>query len=184
MTPRMYPYTIDNGAGERLTFLRRVSDPAGDWLEVENVVRPGGGPPMHTHYHQDEALTVRQGRIAYQRPGEAPQYAGVGETVAFRAGEPHRFWNPGADDLHCTGHVRPADNIEYFLTELYASQRRRGGRGPDPFEAAFLAWHFRTEFGMEEIPAFVRRFILPVQVALGTALGKYRRYAGAPVPVR
>ena len=28
-----YPHTIENGAGERLTFVRRVEDPAGDRLE-------------------------------------------------------------------------------------------------------------------------------------------------------
>ena len=78
-----YPHTIDNGAGERLTFLRRVSGPRGDRLEGENVVAPGAGPPMHVHHYQEEALTVREGRIGYQRPGQAPQYAGPGETVVF-----------------------------------------------------------------------------------------------------
>ena len=38
---------------------------------------------MHVHYCQDEALTVRTGRIGYQRLGEAPQFAGPGETVVF-----------------------------------------------------------------------------------------------------
>lgn len=179
-----YPHTIENGAGERLTFLRRVRGDAGDWLEVENLIKPGSGPPMHVHHRQEEALTVQQGRLAYQRPGESPRYAGAGETVVFEAGEPHRFWNAGEDDLRCTGYVRPADNLEYFLTEVYASQRRSGGRRPDPFDAAFLAHRYRSEFGMVEIPAFVRRFVLPVQVMIGNVLGKYRRYADAPAPVR
>ena len=95
MSRYTYPHTIDNGAGERLTFLRRVPGSAGDRLEVENVVKPGAGPPMHVHYYQEEALTVQQGRIGYQRPGEPPQFAGPGESVAFKAGEPHRFWNAG-----------------------------------------------------------------------------------------
>jgi hypothetical protein len=43
-----YPHTIDNGGGERLTFLRRVQGPHGERLEVENTVAPGAGPPMHT----------------------------------------------------------------------------------------------------------------------------------------
>ncbi len=47
-----YPHTVENGAGERITFVRRVLDPAGDRLEVENVVMPGSGPPMHVHYYQ------------------------------------------------------------------------------------------------------------------------------------
>src|SRR5918998_2534528 len=71
-----YPHTIENGAGERITFVRRVQAPSGDRLEVENLVKPGSGPPMHVHYHQEEALTVRQGRIGYQRGGGAPRVAG------------------------------------------------------------------------------------------------------------
>lgn len=51
-----YPHTIENGGGEQLTFVRLVQDPEGDWLEVENLVQPGGGPPMHTHHRQAESL--------------------------------------------------------------------------------------------------------------------------------
>jgi mannose-6-phosphate isomerase-like protein (cupin superfamily) len=179
-----YPHTIENGHGERITFLRRVRTPQGEMLEVENSVTAGVGPPMHVHYQQEESLTVVEGKMAYQRPGEEPRYAGPGETVTFAAGEAHRFWNAGEGDLRCTGYIRPPDSVEYFLGELYASQKRSGGGRPDPFEAAYLAWRYRDEFGMVEIPAFVRRFIFPVQVTLGTLLGKYRKYAGAPPPVR
>ena len=125
-----YPHTIENGAGERLTFIRVVRDPAGAWLEVENTVKPGAGPPMHVHHRQEEALTVQEGRLAYQEPGEDARYAVEGETVVFKAGVPHRFWNPGSRDLRCRGYVRPADSLEYFLTEIYASQRRNGGTRP------------------------------------------------------
>ena len=173
-----YPHTIDNGAGERLTFLRRI----GDRLEVENVVKPGSGPPMHVHHHQQEALTVEQGRIGYQRPGEPPHFAERGETVVFAPGEAHRFWNAGKEDLRCTGYIEPADNVEYFLTAMYASQREHGGR-PGPFDAAFLARRFRSEVGIAEIPALVQRLVFPVLVTVGRPLGKYRRYADAPEPV-
>ena len=37
---------------------------------------------------------------------------------------------------------------------------------------------------MVEIPAPARTFVLPLQVALGTVLGMYRKYADAPEPVR
>ena len=77
----VYPHTIDNGAGERITFLRKVSSPSGDRLEIQSVVTPGAGPPMHVHHHQVEALTVEQGRIGYQRLGEPPQF---GEPGAAR----------------------------------------------------------------------------------------------------
>ncbi len=179
-----YPHTIENGAGERITFLRAVPRPGGDRLEVENVVAPGAGPPMHVHHYQVEALTVEHGRIGYQRPGEPPQFAGPGETVAFKPGDAHKFWNAGEDDLRCTGHIEPAGSVEYLLTELFASMKRRGTPQPDPLDAAFLMWRYRDEFTLLEIPALVRRFVLPAQVAVGTLLGKYRKYADAPGPVR
>lgn len=183
-TSYTHPHTIENGAGERLTFIRRVEDSAGDRLEVESVVKPGSGPPMHVHHYQEEALTVEQGRVAYQRPGEPPQFAERGETVVFSPGEAHRFWNPGNEDLHLTGYIQPADNVEYFLTAIYESQRENGGSPPGPFEAAFLARRFRSEFGMVEIPAVVQRFVFPVLVIVGRLLGKYRKYADAPEPAK
>ena len=184
MVRNSHPHTIDNGGGERLTFLRRLQGPHGERLEVDNTVAPGAGPPMHSHRYQTEALTVVQGRIGYQRLGQAPQYAGPGETVTFRPGESHKFWNAGQDELRCTGYVEPPDNIEYFLTELYASTKRNGGKRPDPFDAAFLMRRYRSEFAMLEIPAAVQRLVFPVQVAVGRLLGRYRKYADAPEPVR
>src|SRR4051794_34273884 len=111
MSSYTYPHTIENGAGgERLTFLRRIEDGAGGRLEVENVVKPGFGPPLHVHHHQSESLTVVEGRVGYQLEGEEPGFAGPGESVTFEAGQVHRFWNAGESDLHCTGHIEPADN--------------------------------------------------------------------------
>jgi quercetin dioxygenase-like cupin family protein len=177
-----YPHTIENGAGERITFLRRVE--GSDRLEVENIVKPGSGPPMHVHRLQAEALTVQEGRIGYQRPGEEPRFAGPGETVVFEPGEAHKFWNAGEEDLRCSGYVEPADNLEYFLGALYESQRKSGGGRPNPFDAAFLARRYRSEFGMLEIPAIVQRLAFPLLVAVGRLLGRYGKYADAPVPRR
>ena len=129
MSTYTYPHTIENGAGERLTFVRRVQDPAGDRLEVENLVKPGSGPPMHVHNHQEEALTIRQGRLGYLRSGGQPRFAGPGETIVFEPGEAHKFWNAGGEDLLGTGYIRPADNVEYFLTAIFESQRMRGEAG-------------------------------------------------------
>lgn len=177
-----YPHTIDNGGGERITFARSVAGAAGERLEGDNVVTPGSGPPMHVHHFLDEVFTVEEGRIGYQRLGEPPQFAGPGETVVFKPGEAHRFWNAGGGDLRCTSSMEPADNVEYILTEIFASSKRRGGRGPDPFDFAFLARRYRSEYAASDIPAFVQRFVFPVIVAIGRLLGRYERYADAPDP--
>jgi mannose-6-phosphate isomerase-like protein (cupin superfamily) len=179
-----YPHTIENGGGERITFLRRVSDATGERLEVENVVSPGGGPPMHVHHLQSEGLTVRHGRLGWQRPGQEPVYAEAGESIVFAAGDPHRFWNAGEGELRCSGFITPPHNVEYFLAALYDSQKRSGGKRPSPFDAAFLATRYRSEFGMLAIPPLVQRILFPLLVAVGRMLGKFDRYADAPQPVR
>ena len=179
-----YPHTIDNGIGERLTFLRRVAGANGDRLEVENEVSAGKGPIMHVHHRQDEGLTVLSGRVGYQRLGQDAQFAGPGESVAFKAGDAHKFWNAGTEPLRCTGYIEPADNVEYFLEKIYESQRSEGSERPNAFDAAFLSRRYRNEFGMLEIPAAVQRIVFPILVAIGTMTGRYRKYADAPQPVQ
>jgi quercetin dioxygenase-like cupin family protein len=87
-----YPHTIENGHGERLTFYRRVDTPHGIRVEGDNLVKPGSGPPLHSHRFQEEGFTVVQGRIGYQLQGGAPKFAEAGESVVFPAGVAHRFW--------------------------------------------------------------------------------------------
>jgi len=183
-SPNAYPRTIDNGAGERLTFTRRTHGEAAERLELETVVAPNAGPLMHVHYLQTEALTVVQGRIGYQRPGEPPSFAGPGDTVVFGPGEPHKFWNAGSDELRCTGYVEPPCNAEYLLSAVFESQRRRGGKQPHPLDAAFLVRRYSDEFGLVEIPGAVQRLVFPLMIAVGTLVGRYRKYAAAPPPVQ
>lgn len=178
-----YPFTIDNGAGERLTFAGRVSDARGERVVGEAVVAPGAGPPMHVHHLQDEGFTVVTGRLGYQVAGREPVFAGPGEAVTFPAGQPHRFWNAGDDELRCTAFVAPPGNVEFFLAALFASQKANGGRRPTLLDVAFLTRRYRSEYTLVAIPAAVQRLLFPLLVALGTAAGRYRRYAGAPEPL-
>jgi quercetin dioxygenase-like cupin family protein len=182
MTRYTYPHTIENGAGERITFERKVTGTGGERLEGENVVKPSAGPPMHVHHLQEEVLTVQRGRMGYQRPGEPARYAGPGETVAFAPGEAHKFWNAGDDDLLCVGHIEPVLNVEYFLTEMFASMQRHGGGRPGLFDIAFLATRYRSEFEVLEIPPAVQRVVFPALVTIGRLLGRYERFADAPPP--
>lgn len=179
-----YPHTIENGGGESLTFVARRRDERGEYVEGTNRVSPGAGPPMHVHHLQEEILTVESGRLGYQRPGEPEQFAGPGETVPFAPGDAHRFWNAGDDELVCSGIVRPPDNIEYFLGELFASMKRNGGKRPGIFDTAYLSHRYRSEFEMLEVPKPVRRLVFPAIAAVGRLFGLHRRFADAPEPVR
>lgn len=179
---RPYPYTIDNGHGELLTFKGITQGPDGVRVEAEGVAQPGAGPPMHVHYLQDEAVRVVSGKLGYQVLGEEPQVAGPGQLVVWPAGTPHKWWNAGDEELRSTGWCKPPDNIEFFLGTLFASTKENGGR-PGLFDAAFLLTRYRSEFGMVDMPAMVRHAVIPIVYAAGTVLGKYRKFKDAPEPI-
>lgn len=175
-----YPHTIDNGHGERLTFTGLSAD--GERLEAEGLAQPGAGAPMHVHHLQEEAVRVISGRLGYQAPGGAEQFAGPGDLVVWPPGSAHRWWNAGDTELRSTGWCRPPDNVEFFLGALFASAKANGGR-PGLFDAAFLTTRYRREFTMLEMPAFVRSVVMPLLFVVGTMLGKYEKYQDAPTPV-
>ena len=179
-----YPHTISNGGGEELTFVARKRDERGEYLEVRNRVAPGSGPPMHVHFLQEEGLTVEEGTIGYQVEGEEKTFVGKGERVVFAPGISHKFWNAGESDMLCVGYIRPPDNIEYFLTEIYASTKENGGERPNGFDAAWLAHRYRNEFAITEIPRFVQKTIFPIQRLIGKLMGRYKKYANAPEPIQ
>lgn len=178
-----YPHAIENCIGEKLIFLGIEQEPDGDRLLVENYVQPGGGPVMHVHYLQDEAITVLEGRIGYQLLGGPKQYAEAGETVLFKKGTPHKFWNSGEGVLHCKGWLKPANSVVYFLSALYDAQNKAGSAQPEKYDGAFLMTRYKSEFGLPEIPAFVKKTIIPATYMVGKLLGKYEHFKDAPEPV-
>jgi quercetin dioxygenase-like cupin family protein len=178
------PHTITNPAGERLTFRQLVQEPGGDKLLVENAVKPGHGPVMHTHYLQEEALTVVSGKIGYLIKGQQPQYAEAGQTVIFKPGVAHKFWNAGEDELRCTGYIKPANTIVFFLSSIFAAQNKTGTERPELFDAAYLVTRYTSEYDMNEMPWPVKKIIVPVVYCIGKLLGKYRHFKDAPAPVK
>jgi len=175
-----FPHTIENGAGEQLTFLRVVRDGGAERIEAEGLAKPGAGPPMHVHHLQEEAIAVVSGKMGYQAVGGEPRYAGPGESAVFAPGVGHKWWNAGSDDLRTTGWAKPPLNTAYFLEAIFDSTKRNGGTRPGLFDAVFLTTRYRSEFGMLEIPAPVQRVVFPILYALGHLLGKYARYKDAP----
>lgn len=179
-----FPHTIKSHLGEELIFHRIEMEGDEEKLIVENFVAPNAGPIMHTHYKQDEGLTVLHGKLGYQIQGEEPKYAKVGETIVFKRGIAHRFWNAGEDDLNCFGWIKPANNVVFFLTALYNSINETGTERPNQFDGAFLMHKYRTEFDMPEVPKFVKSVIIPATYGIGKLTGRYKKYKDAPEAVK
>ena len=175
------PYTII-GNGEKLVFTKITVKDGIEYLEGDNEVQPNAGPPMHVHHKQDECLTVTSGIMGYQLHGGEKKYAGPGESVLFKAGIAHKFWNAGTDVLRCSAYITPADNVVYFLSEIFKSSNKNGGR-PGMYDAAFLLNRYKSEFAMLEIPKFVQKTIFPAVLFIGNLVGKNKKFKDAPEPL-
>jgi quercetin dioxygenase-like cupin family protein len=179
-----YPHTIENCLGEKLIFHKIEKEPGGDKLVGENYVQPGSGPVMHTHWLQDECFTVISGRLGYQLSGQPKQFAHAGETVLFKKGTPHQFWNAGDEVLHCKGWVKPAHNMLFFLSGIFAAQNKSGKAQPELFDGAYLLKRYASEYDLTEMPRLVKRVIIPATYYVGKLLGKYKHFKDAPEPVK
>jgi len=179
-----YPRTVENGAGETLVFLGTESMPEGERINITGSARRGAGPPMHVHYLQDEIVTVEAGRVGYQVLGQEQKFAGPGETIAWPAGTAHRWWNAGDTEARMTGWCTPPGNVEYYLTGIFDSMKQNSGKRPNVFDAAFLMTRYKSEFAMVDIPKPVQKILMPLLCAIGSLLGKYRKFKDAPKPVR
>lgn len=175
------PHTIENCIGETLTF--KSYDPETERLNVESFCKPGAGPIMHTHFKQDECLTVVSGKIGYQILGEEEKFAVAGQSVLFERGVPHRFWAAGDEVLHCKGWIKPANTIVYFLSAIYAAQNKSGSGKPESFDGAYLMSKYAAEYDLPEVPRFVKKVIFPMQVMVGKVLGKYKHFKDSPQPL-
>jgi len=179
-----FPHTIQNNHGEVLTFKEIIHEQDGDRVLVENVVAPGAGPIMHTHWLQDEALTVTKGRMGYQVYGQPARFAGEGESIEFKRGTPHRFWNDGTEELKCTGFIKPVNTIVFYLSSIYDAQKKSGSEQPEKFDGAYLLTRYASEYDLPELPKFVKHVILPITCFIGKLLGKYEHFKNAPEPVK
>jgi quercetin dioxygenase-like cupin family protein len=177
------PHTIENGLGEKIIFKEIIHESDGDKVLIEGYCQPKGGPAMHVHYKQDEALTVVSGKMGYQVLGEDPVYLITGQTATFLRNQPHRFWNAGDDELEISSWVKPANSIIFFLSTLYASQKKSGSSRPEAFDGAYLMVRYKSEYGLPELPSFVKNVIMPITYTIGIIIGKYKKFKDAPKPL-
>ena len=178
------PHTIENCVGEKIIFQAIEKTSQGDKVTLEAFCKKGCGPAMHTHFKQEEELTVLSGKMGYQLFGEEPKYANAGDTVLFKRGVAHKFWAEGNDDLYCKGWIMPANTIVFFLSALYAAQNKSCTSEPETFDGAYLMTRYSAEYYIPEIPAFVKKTIIPLTYQIGRVLGKYKHFESAPEPLK
>ena len=139
---------------------------------------------MHVHFKQDEGFTVTKGRIGYQLLNEEEKILEEGQSIVFKRGQAHRFWNAGEGEAVLKGFVKPANTLMFYLTSIYDAQKRGKGGRPDNFDAAYLLTRYKSEYDMLAMPAFVKKIIIPITYQVGKITGKYKKFKDAPMPLK
>lgn len=81
---------------------------------VEDVRRPGDGPPLHRHAREDEIFRVLEGRFRF-RVGEETIEAGPGDTAFLPRAVPHAFINAGEVTGRLLVVLQPGGFEQFFL---------------------------------------------------------------------
>ena len=103
-------------------------DTNGAFAVIEGCTQPGGGPPLHIHYEQDEWWYVIEGEFLFEVDGVEIR-AGAGATVFAPKGSRHAFTNIGTKPARSLVTVVPGGLDEFFVDLDKACPR---GTVPDP----------------------------------------------------
>jgi mannose-6-phosphate isomerase-like protein (cupin superfamily) len=180
------PRVLENQAsGERIVLLRTAEETAGQLLEFELRLAPGGHVPSgHVHPQQEERFTVLEGRAQF-RIGRRTVVAVAGQTITVPPGTAHRFANPGPAEACLLVEVRPALHMQELL-ETAAVLSRGGSRllpgRPRLIDLTLFLDEFEREVRAPVLPNFLAQAVARPLAWIARAAGRDGRYRRLRAP--
>ena len=170
--------------GERLT-LHRTRHPGG-FSELHlagSLPAHREGPPLHVHTFEDEHGEIVSGILSATANGKTLRIA-AGGSATFPKGSAHRWWNAGDEEVVFRGVATPVVDLDRFLQAMFeVLNSGRRGKPPLFYLAHVLYRHRKTQTALI-MPRAVQTVLLPLVVAFGTVLGKYRGQSWPGCPER
>jgi mannose-6-phosphate isomerase-like protein (cupin superfamily) len=124
------------GPGDVYTLLASAAETDGDYIALEALVPPDGGPPPHIHHNQIETFFILQGEMEI-KVGDQVYQAKVGDFVHVSKGTPHSFLNRSQTPVKMVFTFVPAGDIEEFFRESFKETTDR--HAPlEPLTDAFI----------------------------------------------
>ena len=105
------------GPGDMYTFLVTGAESGGAYFAMEALVPPGGGPPPHIHWNEEETFYIVEGQCSI-RLGEETVLAGAGDFVNVPRGTVHCFHNEGTETMRMILTFTPAGMERFFEETL------------------------------------------------------------------
>lgn len=112
--------TIENPVtGERVVVRVGTEDSAGELLEIDAYVRPGGAVTgEHVHPAIEEYFTVVRGRVGFRINGRE-SIAKLNQRLHVPAGTAHDWWNAGEEEAHIIVGISPGERFEKMARNLF-----------------------------------------------------------------
>ena len=128
--------TILMGPGDVYTLLATTAETEGDYVALEALVPPDGGPPPHIHHNQVETFYILEGEMEITVGGETHK-AKAGDFVHISKGTPHNFKNQSRTTTKMLFTFVPAGDIEEFFRESFKETTDRNAP-LEPLTDAFI----------------------------------------------
>ena len=128
--------TILLGPGDIYTLLATAEETDGDYIVLEAIVPPDGGPPLHIHHNQVETFYIVEGHMEILL-GDQVYEAKAGDFVHVSKGTRHRFVNRSQTPTKMIFTFVPAGDIEQFFREAFEQSTDRTAP-PPPLDDAFI----------------------------------------------
>jgi len=169
--------------GETVYFRRSSADTAGELVEIEVTVQPGGGvAAAHVHPFQSERFEVLQGTLEFRR-GRRKVTASAGDVVTVEPGTVHSFRNVGETPVSFVCEVRPALQFEGCIETMFGlaadGKTNRNGM-PSPLRLAVIANAHFDDLRLPYVPALVQKAALAAGAAVGRLAGLEPTYRPTP----
>ena len=164
-----------NATGETITFFKTSADTNGEYVEMICTLPAGGQvPPKHIHTFQTEFFEATEGKLGLFI-GDDKKVLEPGQTYKLPANTKHGFYTADNTDIKFKVVYKPALDIEWFLTEIFASMNRANSTTPSIFEASYILSQMNGQYYLAGIPMFVQKNIFPVLAAIGKTFGLVKR---------
>lgn len=119
------------GPGDRVSFLVTGAESSGSCFILEGMVAPGGGPPPHVHYFEDETFYMLEGTATFHA-GEQTIHAKRGDCIHIPRGTVHWFKNEGSMPGRALVVISPAGptGMQQFFEESFTPTTDRSATLP------------------------------------------------------
>ncbi len=161
-----------DATGETITFTKTSADTNGEYLEMICFLPAGNkaAPPKHIHPFQSEYFEAIEGELGVFI-GRKRRILSPGQSAEIAPNIKHGWFASGNSDIKFKTVFKPALDIEWLLTETFASMNRAKSMMPPPFDAVYILSLMKGQFYLADVPLGMQKFAIPIFGPLAKFMG-------------